>query len=140
MAPLAMASSAVWSSGRERSFVGGRWCGGLDGLQGCEHLFGCGVARVGGFLQLVHGAIDAYEESTVDRELTAREPVEQLEVEGDADLSAGQRAVPVNQLGVRFIEDAALAVGHRVSMSWPVTASMRWSSCVTARRTGVGAG
>lgn len=72
---------------------------------------GGGVARVGGFLQLVRGAVDAYEEGAVDRELTAREAVEQLEVEGDADLRAGQRAVPVDQLGVRFVEDAAVTVG-----------------------------
>ncbi|MFF0165420.1 hypothetical protein [Streptomyces prasinus] len=40
-----------------------------------------------------------------------REPVEQLEVEGDADLGVGQRAVPINQLGVWFVEGAAVAVG-----------------------------
>ncbi|GAB2331299.1 hypothetical protein STREPTOSP366_64480 [Streptomyces variabilis] len=72
---------------------------------------GGGVARLGGFLQLVHGAVDAYEEGAVDRELTAREPVEQLEVEGDADLGVGQRAMPVGQLGVWFVEGAAVAVG-----------------------------
>lgn len=127
--------------GRESSFVGRRCCGGgLDGLQGGEHLLGGGVARVGGFLQLVHGAVDAYEEGTVDRELTARETVEQLEVEGDADLGVGQGAVPVDQLGVWLVEGAAVAVGPQGVDVVAVTASRRWSSCVTARRVGVGAG
>ncbi|WAX77048.1 hypothetical protein [Streptomyces sp. KMM 9044] len=69
------------------------------------------MARVGGYLQLVHGAVDAYEEGAVDRELAVHEPVEQLEVEGDADLCVGRRAVPVNQLGVWFVEGVAVAVG-----------------------------
>lgn len=91
--------------GRKRWAVRRRCCGdGLDRLQGGEHILCGNVARVGGFLQLVHGAVEAYEEGAVDRELTAREPVEQLEVEGDADLGAGQGTVPVNQLGVRFIQ------------------------------------
>src|SRR5690606_13589661 len=97
---------------RKRWPVGRRCCGDdLDGLQGGGDLLGGGVARVGGFLQLVHSAVDAYEEGAVDGEFTAREPVEQFEVEGDADLGAGQCAVPVDQLDVRFVEDAAVAVG-----------------------------
>nr|WP_319020124.1 hypothetical protein [Streptomyces sp. C8S0] len=97
---------------RERSFATGRCCCGvLDGLQDGEHPAGGGIARVGGLLHLVHGAVDALEPGGVNGELAAGQAVEEREVERDADLGPGQLAVLVDQVGVRFVENTAVAKG-----------------------------
>jgi hypothetical protein len=104
-----MASSAAWSaveSGWRRGHCGG----GLDGLQRGDHLPDGGVACGGGLLQLVYGAVDAREQSAVDGKLAAGQTVEEDAVEGHAGLGPCQLAVPVDQVGMCLIEDAAVAV------------------------------
>lgn len=119
---------------------GSRRCG-FDGLQGGEHLPSRGVPSGGSLLQLVHGAVDAREQGAVDVELAAGQTAEEPKVESDADLGIGQFSVPVDQLRVRFVEDAAVAVGPQGVDVVPRAASRRWSSGETTRRVlGAGSG
>lgn len=94
-----------------RELLRDRRCCGFDGLQDGEHIPGSGVPRVGSLFQLVHGAVDTREQSAVDVELAAGQAVEEAQMEDDASLGLGQLPVPVHQLGVLLVEDAAVAVG-----------------------------